>query len=212
MTRRAVTAAPLHTLLATRWSTRAYAPDAELSDPELLALLEAARWAPSQSNGQPARFLVGRRGDETFTALLDVLRPTNQLWASNAAALLAGVAPLRRDDGGPAAHASYDLGQAVAHLSVQATAFGLHVRQMSGFFPDVIRQRFDVPDDHEPYVVVAVGRRGDPESLAEGLQIKERAPRARRPLDETVFAHAWGRPLPVALRDPAQAPAGQAGR
>jgi nitroreductase len=194
VTRPAPTAVPLHPVLAARWSTRAYDPEAELSDATLLALLEAARWAPSRSNSQPARFLVGRRGDQTFAALLDALKPTNRQWARNAAALLAGLAPLRDDGGRPATHASYDLGQAVAHLSVQATALGLSVRQMSGFLPDVLRRAFAVPDDHEPYVVVAVGRHGDAGALDEGLRAKEAAPRARRLLAETAFAAAWGLP------------------
>jgi nitroreductase len=198
VTRPTATAVPLHPVLAARWSTRAYDPEAELSDAALLALLEAARWAPSRSNSQPARFLVGRRGDATFTALLDALKPRNRQWAQHAAALLAGLAPLRDDGGEPATHASYDLGQAVAHLSVQATALGLSVRQMSGFSADVLRQAFAVPDDHEAYVVVAVGRHGDPVTLAEEVRAKEAAPRARRLLAETVFASAWGSPLPAA--------------
>ncbi len=197
MTRPADTAVPLHPLLASRWSTRVYAADVALTDEELLALLEAGRWAPSRSNGQPARFLVGRRGDATFTALLDALRPSNQEWACHAGALVAGIAPVSAGDGTPATHAAYDLGQAVAHLTVQATALGLHVRQMAGFSPEAVREAFDVPADHQPYVVVAIGRRGELDGLPDGLRAKEETPRARLPLHEVAFAGSWGSPLPL---------------
>ena len=57
----ATTAAPLHPLLAERWSPRALDPRHELAEDQLTALLEAARWAPSASNTQPWRFAVALR-------------------------------------------------------------------------------------------------------------------------------------------------------
>src|SRR6202022_4830782 len=73
--------AQLHPLIAQRWSPRALDPDAEARDAQLRALLEAGRWAASSGNTQPARYLVGRRGDSTFQRIFDVLRPGNQSWA-----------------------------------------------------------------------------------------------------------------------------------
>src|SRR3979411_673688 len=57
-----------------RWSPRAYA-DRDVSAEDLKKGFEAARWAASSSNEQPWRFLVGRRGDETFKKILDALVP-----------------------------------------------------------------------------------------------------------------------------------------
>lgn len=69
MTRKtASTAAPLHPLLAERWSPRGLDRTHRLDDAALTALLEAARWAPSAGNSQPWRFLVARRGDAAFGA------------------------------------------------------------------------------------------------------------------------------------------------
>ena len=95
----------------------------------------------------------------------------------------------------------------MAHLSVQATAPGLSVRQMSGFSADVLRQAFAVSDDHEAYVVVAVGRHGDPVTLAEEVRAQQ-PPRARRLLAETVFASARGSALPAARQRQASPPSG----
>src|SRR3954468_21266775 len=90
--RRAETSAPIHPLLAERWSSRAFDPDYELSDDQLTSLLEAARWTPSSANSQPWRFVVGRRRGTTFDLLFRALNPGNQAWAGNASALIAVLA------------------------------------------------------------------------------------------------------------------------
>jgi len=74
-----------------RWSPRAFA-DREVSMEDLKKGFEAARWAASSSNEQPWRFVVGRRGDETFKKILDALVPGNQVWAKNAPVLILSVA------------------------------------------------------------------------------------------------------------------------
>ncbi len=56
---------PVHPPIATRWSPRAFDPDAVVTDEELTALLEAARWAATWGNVQPVRFVVGRRAGGT---------------------------------------------------------------------------------------------------------------------------------------------------
>ncbi|MCP5506341.1 MAG: nitroreductase family protein [Chlamydiales bacterium] len=47
---------PIQDLILNRWSPRAMSGE-NLSDEELMPLLEAARWAPSSYNGQPWRFI-----------------------------------------------------------------------------------------------------------------------------------------------------------
>ncbi|PZF97520.1 hypothetical protein C1I99_15395 [Micromonospora deserti] len=120
--------ADLTSLLAFRWSPRSFDPTAELTPAEASALLEAARWAPSAGNGQPWRFALGHRDDDTWKRILVNLPERDQRWAARASALL--LAAHLRPDAEPARYAAYDLGQAVAHLTVQATALGLHVRQV----------------------------------------------------------------------------------
>jgi nitroreductase len=177
-------AAPdLHLLLASRWSPRAFDPIAEVKPAELASLLEAARWAPSCDNSQPWRFAVGLRDGETYKRILTNLNDSNQRWAGRAAALLVGA--YRTD--GPAGYGAYDLGQAIAHLSVQAGALGLYVHQMGGFDGVSLHADLELPDDVVAKVVVAVGRLGDPATLPEALRVREVGLRERRPLADLVL-------------------------
>ena len=157
--RTAVTAVPLHPVLADRWSTRAY-DDVPVDDAALTALLEAARWAPSAMNAQPWRFLVGRRGpegpDATWQAIYASLAEGNRLWADRASVLIVAAARTTNADGSPRAVGPYELGLAVSQLSMQAHADGLHVHQMGGFDADVVRFALDVPAE-----LHAVRRPGD---------------------------------------------------
>jgi len=61
----AQTRVPIHPHLAERWSPRLFDADAVLEADDLVAVLEAARWAATWGHRQPVRFLVGVRGDET---------------------------------------------------------------------------------------------------------------------------------------------------
>lgn len=191
--RLAETAVPVHPLVARRWSPRALDPVAEIGDATLTALLEAARWASSWGGSQPARFVVGRRGDETFGGLVETLSRGNRSWAPQASALVLGVTRVR--DGEQAMrHSAFDLGQAMAQLALQAVAEGLVAHPMGGFDAEAARARFAVPDDHEPLVLLAVGTLADPSTMDDELRAKELKPRRRRPLSEIAFAGTWGTP------------------
>lgn len=179
--------AQLFPLLAMRWSPRAFDPAATLTETDLASLLEAARWAPSAANSQPWRFVVGHRDDETHKRIFVNLAAGNQRWAGRASALVVGAYTPEASDRGALSHAAYDLGQAVAHLSVQAAALGLYVHQMAGFDADGLHADLDLPPDVVPHVVVAVGRLGDPEALPEDLRLRETGLRRRRPVGELIL-------------------------
>lgn len=68
-------AVPCTPLLASRTSPRAFDAAAAFPGDQLDVLLVAARWAPSEFNSQPWRFLAGRRGEPAFDALLAALDP-----------------------------------------------------------------------------------------------------------------------------------------
>jgi nitroreductase len=184
----AVTRHPIHPLLAERWSPRAFA-DRSVDREAVGSLLEAARWAPSSNNEQPWRFLVARREDgPLFQRILGCLVPGNQAWAQNAPVLLLALARLRRErDGAPNRLALYDVGQAVAHLTFQASALGLAVHQMAGIDVEKIRADFALPEDLEPATAVAVGYPGDPATLPERLREREALPRERTSLAEIML-------------------------
>src|SRR3954463_13128374 len=116
-------------MLRDRRSISAYDADHVLGDADLALLLEAARWSPSAGNSQPWAFLVGRRGDPAHRAFVPLLAPSVRRWAPAASAL---VFALHRVASGPerdalaySDYAAYDLGQAVAQLTVQASALEL---------------------------------------------------------------------------------------
>lgn len=192
MEKPATTQYPIHGLLARRWSPRAFA-DRPVAPDVLRSLWEAARWAPSSANQQPWSFLVATKNDQQeFDRLLSCLVEGNQVWAKQAPVLMVSVAGKLDRDNDPNAHAWYDVGQAVADLSVQATALGLFVHQMAGILPDKIRELYQIPDSHEPVTGIALGYPGTPEQLSDKLRQRETAPRTRKPIGEFVFTGRWG--------------------
>lgn len=188
----------IHPLLRSRWSPRAFTSE-PIPTADVLKLLEAARWTPSAVNEQPWNFIVIPRDDtETFAQAVSCLVEGNVVWAQHAPLLIVSVARLVRSrDGAPNVAALYDLGQAVAHMTVQASALGLWVHQMGGFSTERAREVFALPEDHAPVTFIAVGQQGDAEALPERLREREFAPRERKPLDAFVFGGRWGEPSPL---------------
>jgi nitroreductase len=179
---------PIHELLASRWSPRAYAGDRPVAPEVLAQLFEAARWAPSSSNEQPWSFIVGIKGRETWNKLFDTLVPGNQAWTRNAPVLMLGLARKTfQKSGSPNRHAMYDLGQAVSMLLIQATSLGLITHQMAGFDPEKARSTFQVPDNYDIGAVIAIGYQADPSTLPTELRERETAPRTRNSIDTFVF-------------------------
>ncbi|TAM70385.1 MAG: nitroreductase [Microbacteriaceae bacterium] len=190
LTKTAQTSTPISEVLAERWSPRSYDASAPLDEQKLTAALEAARWAPSAGNSQPSRFIVARRGSDAFETIVANLMGFNRVWTTSAGALIVGVAEVTDAGGKPRPWAKYDLGQALAHLSVQAHHDGLHVHQMGGFDADALREAFSIGERLEPVSVSAIGVLASAESLPELLRERETAPRTRMPLSELVLLSA----------------------
>lgn len=188
--RTAETSVPVLDVLAARWSPRAYATAAPIDEDKLTAALEAARWSPSAYNGQPWRFAIARRGGALYTEVVAALIGFNQTWAPSAAALVIAIAETVDNQGRPITHAAYDLGQAVAHLTVQAHHDGLFVHQMSGFDAAAVTDLIGLEPHFAPMTILALGELGDASGLPDQLREREHAPRTRRPLADTVIASA----------------------
>ncbi|GAB3052157.1 nitroreductase family protein [Sediminivirga luteola] len=178
---------PILDVLAGRWSPRAFDETAPVDPAKLDAALEAARWSPSAFNAQPWRFIVGQRGTETFEKIFGTLVQFNQDWAKRVGALILTAAEVGDDPRTPNLIAYYDLGQSVAHLSVQAHADGLYVHQMTGFDANAASEAFELPAGFVPVSVVALGEAGSPEVLDGALRERESAPRERKPQSEIVL-------------------------
>lgn len=184
MDKKATTDFSLAEPLAHRHSPRAFDPESELTDEQIGSLLEAARWSASSSNSQPWRLYVARRGTNLHREVFDTLASGNQAWAGDAACLIVNVAKMVTEDGSPEKWAVYDVGQAAAHLSVQATSMGLVTHQMGGFDKEAMSVVLGLDESHTPWAVIAVGPAGDPSRLSEKLQEREKAPRTRKTLEE----------------------------
>jgi nitroreductase len=179
-------------LLARRWSTRAFA-DRSVDRETLASLFEAARWAPSSGNGQPWSYLVATKDNPTEHArMASVLTPGNA-WAHKAPVLALSMATLHRADK-PNRTAHHDLGLANENLVIQAVSMGLAVHMMAGFHVDMAREVFEIPANHDPVAMIAIGYPGDPESLPEELRAKDLALRQRKPIREFVFSEKFGQP------------------
>jgi nitroreductase len=181
---------PVDPLFLERWSPRAF-DASEMPEEDLLAMLEAARWAPSAFNSQPWRFLYARRGDPDWERFLDLLVPFNRGWAQSASALLyilSDSLPFTGKSGEPAtSHThSYDAGAAWVCLALQASLMGYQAHGMSGVDFERARQALGVPERYRIEAAAAVGRLGDPATLPEKLRARE-TPSGRKPVEEFAF-------------------------
>ena len=156
----------------------------------------AAQWAPSWGNSQPWRFFVARRGDRTHGVLVEHLSRGNSGWVPRAAVVLLTATQVRPDEDGEGGgvHAAYDLGQAAAHVTLQARSMGLHAHQFAGFDRAAVAARLGVPPHYAVLSGIAIGRRGAPGDVDEGTRGREDRVRRRKPLAEFVYADAWGTP------------------
>lgn len=184
-TKVAPTDTPILDVLAERWSTRVYDDAAPLDEAALASALEAARWSPSASNSQPWRFVVARRGSETFGKIAGTLAGFNAEWAPRAAALVVFLTEGPLEPTKP--WSVYDTGQAAAHFTVQAHAGGLYTHQMAGFDRGVLRESLALPDDVTPIAAMAVGALGDLDDVSDKIRERELTPRVRKPLSETIL-------------------------
>ena len=195
--KRADTEPAIHDLIRRRWSPRSFT-DQPVSDADLKTLFTAASWAASSYNEQPWRFLLGRKGDETYKKIFDSLVPQNQAWAKSAPVLYASFGKKTfSHNGSPDAYGLHDTGAASATLALQAAFMGLHVHGMGGFDKETLRAFFGVPSDYDAGAVWALGYLGDPDNLPDNFKEPEKAPRTRKPLKDFLFSD-WDKPADIA--------------
>ena len=190
----ATTSVKIHPLIQNRWSPRAFDPHKGVNDDDLLALLEAARWAPSCYNDQPWRYIVcvKAKDEGDWQNALEVIAEKNQQWAKNAPVLMLAVAMANfNHNGKPNRWAMYDTGAASLALSIQATALGLVVHQMGGFDADKAREVFRLPQECQPMAMMAVGYQAEAESLPDDFKEAELKPRTREPIEQRFYFGKW---------------------
>jgi len=194
----AVTQVPINETLANRWSGRAYDASKSVSREQIIALLEAARWAPSCFGDQPWRFVVwDRNADEkAWQQGFDCLVPGNQAWVKDAPVLLLVCADtLFNHNQKPNRWAQYDTGAAAENMCLQASSVGLMAHQMGGFDADKARVTCAIPEQYIPMAMMSIGYPADIATLEGDVLTRETAPRTRRPINELFFANSWGKPV-----------------
>ena len=182
----------LHPLLAGRWSPTVFDAAAQVSAAEVELLVEAARWAPSAGNSQPWAFILGRRGDPTHRRLVRHLAGSSAHWAPTASLLVANLCHryVEDTDWDYSEFALYDLGQAVAHLTVQARALGPARPAVPGVRPGRrgrrVRGARPLGGHHD------VGHRPGADERAPTRRRPDAGrPRLRRPVDDLVWPTAY---------------------
>lgn len=195
MQKPAITQVSIDETIANRWSGRAYEANKAVSPVQIIALLEAARWAPSCFGDQPWRFIVWNKNTDAnaWQQAFDCLAPSNQTWVKDAPLLLLVCADsLFNHNQQPNRWAQYDTGAAAENLCLQATSLGLMAHQMGGFNADLAREKFNIPSQFSPMAMVSIGYAADIANIEGEVLTREIAPRTRRPLIDLFFSASWG--------------------
>lgn len=147
-------------VLRSRWSPREFDVAHNLSEEESEVLLEAARWAPSAGNSQPWAFHLVLRNAAGWREVVAHLAGSSRPWASQASALVVNIAHtnVAGTEWEYSEFSLYDLGQAVAHMTIQAHAMGLACRQFRAFDQDGLQRALEVPDHWQVVTMTAVGK------------------------------------------------------
>lgn len=176
----------INSVILSRWSPRAFSGEAVIHE-DLMALFEAARWAPSSYNNQSWRFVYAVKNSEHWDRLFNLMGEFNQGWAKNAGALIVIISKKTFDHNGqPSRTHSFDTGAAWENLALEATSRGLVTHGMEGFDYDRARKELEIPDEFDIEAMIAIGKPGKKVDLPPMLQERE-MPGQRKPLEEIIM-------------------------
>ncbi len=198
MLKPAITQVPINETIANRWSGRAYDAVKSVSHEQIIALLEAARWAPSCFGDQPWRFIVWDKNTDAqaWQQAFDCIVPNNQTWVKEAPVLMLICAgSLFEHNQTPNRWGQHDTGAAAENLCLQASSMGLMAHQMGGFNADKTREDFAIPAQYTPMAMLSVGYPADIATVTGEALTREMAERKRKPLGELFFTETWGKPV-----------------
>jgi nitroreductase len=187
ITKPAKTEHPINDLIAKRWSARAFSTS-PVERSKLLSVLEAARWAPSSRNEQPWRYIVFTNDNpEKIKKAQSVLKDINN-YAKRAPILICAITKKTYSDNGNYNRLHFhDLGAANENMFLEAFNQGLIMHEMGGFDAQKAREVFNIPEDFEVGIMIAIGYQDIHQVLPESLIQKAYLPRERRPLSEIAF-------------------------
>lgn len=162
-----------------RTSIRSYLPD-PVDEKALARVLDAARLAPSGKNGQPWTFIVVRDPD-TRKRLVPACK--NQQFVGQAPIVIVACGREElayRKMGGYWNSLPVDIGIALEHMMLAATAEGLGTCWIGAFIEEDVREILGVPVDVKIVAITPLG-----------VPAVESTPRPRKSIDEIVMADRW---------------------
>ena len=183
---------PVHDLIARRWSARALSTKA-VEKSKLFSILEAARWAPSSRNEQPWRYIVFTKDNpDNLKKAQSVLLDINS-FAKRAPILICALAKKTYSDNGIYNKLHFhDLGAANENMFLESVNQGLVMHEMGGFDREKARDVFNIPDDYEIGIMIAIGYQDSHEILPERYREKANLPRERKSLSDIAFLEQLG--------------------
>ena len=192
ITKIAKTDFPIHDLIARRWSARAFSTK-PVEKSKLFSILEAARWAPSSRNEQPWRYIVFTDDNpEKLDKARSVLLEINN-YAKRAPILICAITKKTYSDNGIYNRLHFhDLGAANENMFLESFNQGLIMHEMGGFDRDKAGKVFNIPDEYEIGIMIAIGYQDSHEILPERYREKANSPRERKPLSEIAFIEELG--------------------
>jgi len=180
---------PVSKIFLNRRSPRALSGE-KISKKQLMSLFEAAKWAPSNANSQPWRFIYATKGSKHWKKFFDLLVEFNQMWCKNASVLALVISRKTFDDkekfGKRSLTHSFDTGSAWMSLALQASMVGLAAHGMAGFDYKKARKVLKIPKHYTVEAMFAIGKKGKLSMIPERMQKGEKATQ-RKKLSEIVF-------------------------
>ena len=171
--------------IVNRWSPRAFEP-VDMKEEDLLAMFDAARWAPSSYNNQPWRFIYALRGTAEWDKLFSLLIEFNQSWAKNSSAIVLIASKKTFENGKPSLTHQFDTGSAWQNFSLEAVRRGYYTHGMQGFDYEKAYELLNIPEDYEVLSMTVVGKKASPDTLPDELREKE-VQSDRKPISEIAF-------------------------
>ena len=174
----------MNSVFLDRWSPRSFS-DEPVTNEQLDAIFEAARWSPSWMNNQPWIFAYDTDGAGR-EPILNTFMEFNRGWAS--AAPVVGLVLAKTDlEGFMSRTRDFDTGAAMMSLALQATMLGLSVHLLGGIEIDAAYEVTGA--DRETTEILCgfvLGHRGVISALPASLQVKEVAS-DRKPVSDFAF-------------------------
>jgi len=179
----------VHPVILMRRSAFSFS-DTPIDENTIHLLFEAARKARSSFNAQPWRFIYGTKDKHPgcYSNLLDMLSEKNKAWAKTAPLLILTMTEtIFQHNGKENSYAFHDLGLATSNLLMQASFLGMATHPMGGFDKTKAKELFNISQNIEPSVMIALGFPGNNEHLSKEIQNRLHSAGKRMEVSEFVF-------------------------